>query len=102
MIRCAICKSRVRPPERAWAETGDRHVVNFYRTAGTPEQYAEYVAGLAKKVPFVHEDCLDAAPGGMVSWPYMVALNLDKRLRFAKLLRDRPDIHPEIPERRSA
>jgi len=102
MIRCAICKGRVRPPERAWAETGDRRVVNFYHTSGSPGQYAKYMADLAKRVPFIHEDCLESAPEGAVSWPYMVALNLESRLRFAKLLRDRPDIHPEIPMRRSA
>lgn len=100
MIRCKLCYGRVRVPERAWTETGDRRVVSFYKTSTPQAAYEKTLAELARKVPFIHEHCLDAAPEGTVQWPYMVALDLEPRLRFAKQLRERPDLHPEIPEYR--
>lgn len=92
----------MRVPERAWTETGDRRVVSFYKTSTPVAVYEKAIAMLAKRVPFVHEHCLDAAPADAVQWPYMVALDLEPRRRLAKLLRERPDLHPEIPERRRA
>lgn len=81
MIRCAICQRRVRPPPRPWAVT-EGGGVHFYQ-AGTPmATYEKELARLAKKVPFVHERCKEAAAPGTLPEPHIVALDLDTRLRL--------------------
>jgi hypothetical protein len=77
MIRCDSCQGRIRPPERAWADS--EAGVHFYRTWPPIEVYHKFLAELAKKVPFIHDACWEGLgkPSGMV-----VALNLSERLQY--------------------
>ncbi len=43
--------------------------------------YTKELGRLAKKVPFIHEHCAKAAEPGTLPERYMVALDLDTRLR---------------------
>jgi len=73
MIKCALCRGRVRPPSHPWTAVDGE--VHFYNTTpGSMEVYAKWLGRLAKRVDVVHEDCYDQAdpkPEGVV-----VALNL--------------------------
>ncbi len=44
--------------------------------------YAKVLVELSKKMPFVHEDCLEDAAPGAVKWPYMIAGNLNARMQM--------------------
>lgn len=79
MIRCALCRGRIRPPSRPWAAVDGG--VHFYSTtAGSMDAYAKWLEkNLSKRVDLVHEDCYDQAdpkPVGVV-----IALNLEARLQ---------------------
>ena len=80
MIRCAICGNRVRPPTRPWQQTKDGGV-HFYHTTSDMGDYTKWLGRLAKIVAFVHEDCAEAAEPGTLPATYMVAQDLDIRLR---------------------
>ncbi len=80
MIKCVLCRGRVRPPSRPWAVVDGG--VHFYRTTSDMGAYAKELAKLAKKVPFVHEACAKAAEPDTLPERYIVALDLDARLRL--------------------
>jgi len=46
--------------------------------------YHKWLADLAKKWPFVHERCKEAAAPGTLPERFMVALDLDTRLRLTQ------------------
>ena len=79
MIKCTICQNRIRPPTRPWSEVDGG--VHFYQTTSDMKAYARWLAKLAKKIPFVHKACLDKAEPGMMSQPFVIALDLDAGLR---------------------
>lgn len=83
MIRCTLCRNRVRPPSRPWAEVVGG--VHFYRTTSDMGAYAKWLGALAKRIPFVHKACADKAEPGTLSQPYIVALDLDARLRLQQV-----------------
>ncbi len=56
--------------------------VHFYRATSDIDAYAKVLIELSKKIPFVHEDCLEAAAPGAVKWPYMIACNLNARMQM--------------------
>lgn len=82
MIRCAVCRGRVRSPPRPWAaiEGG----VHFYQTTTDMDAYAKEMAKLAKTISFIHEACADAAEPDTLPQPHMIAMNLNARLRQRK------------------
>lgn len=80
MIRCAVCRGRIRPPKRAWT-TDERGRVSFYKAANM-KQYARFIADFAKNIPFVHEICAETAEPNTLPRPHIIALNLDVRLRM--------------------
>jgi hypothetical protein len=80
MIKCAVCDNRIRPPSRPWQEI--KGGVHFYRTTSDMEVYAKWLAKLAKKVAFVHEACAEAAEPGTLPEKYIVAQDLNARLRL--------------------
>lgn len=81
MIKCTICGGRVRPPARPWT-TAEGGGVSFYRTdSDMGAAYAKELGRLAKQVAFVHEACADDAEPGTLPKKYMIALDLDTRLR---------------------
>ena len=54
--------------------------MSFYKAGSDMAAYAKELGRLAKKVPFVHEDCYDQSdpkPRGV-----LIALNLGKRLKW--------------------
>lgn len=71
----------MRPPTRPWATT-DNGGVHFYEAGSSMTAYAEELGRLAKKVPFVHERCKEAAAPGTLPERFIVALDLDARLRI--------------------
>lgn len=82
MIKCAVCRGRVRPPTHPWTTTAHGGV-HFYRT--TPDGmalYEKWLAKLAKKVPFVHGHCAETAASGTLPEKYIIALDLNARLRL--------------------
>jgi hypothetical protein len=79
MIKCALCHGRVRPPSRPWQEV--KGGVHFYRTIYDMGAYAKWLAKLNKTLPFVHEACAKAAEPSTLPEKYIVALNLDTRVR---------------------
>ncbi len=79
MIKCTVCRGRVRPPSRPWQEvTGGVH---FYNTDTPMPVYIKELGRLAKTVPFVHEACAEDAEPGTLPPVHMVAADLDSRLR---------------------
>ena len=80
MIRCTLCHGRIRPPTRPWAAVPGG--VHFYRTTSDMDAYTKILVELSKKIPFVHEDCLEDAEPGAVTWPYMIATNLNARMQM--------------------
>ena len=80
MIRCTLCQGRVRPPKRPWAAVPSG--IHFYRTTSDMDAYAQVLVELSKKMPFVHEDCLEDAAPGSVTRPYMIACNLNNRMQI--------------------
>lgn len=52
------------------------------------DAYAGVLVELSKKMPFVHENCLEEAEpnrrgkGNVIPWPYMIACNLNARLQL--------------------
>lgn len=56
--------------------------VHFHRTTSDMDAYAKVLIELSKKMPFVHEDCLEEAAPGAVTWPYMIACNLNARIQM--------------------
>ncbi len=80
MIRCAVCKGRVRPPPRPWTAT--KAGLNYYRTtADGMALYTKWLGKLAKDAAFVHEACAKGAESGTLPRHYMIALDLNARLR---------------------
>ncbi len=80
MIRCTLCRGRIRPPSRPWAAVPGG--VHFYQTTSDMDAYAGVLVELSKKMPFVHQDCLEEAAPGAVTWPYMIAYNLNARMQM--------------------
>ena len=80
MIRCIVCQGRVRPPPRPWAVT-DSGSVHFYESGTPMVAYEKELARLAKKLPFIHERCKEAAAPGTLPERFITALDLDARLR---------------------
>lgn len=80
MIRCILCRGRIRPPKRPW--TAVPGGVHFYSTNSDMDAYAKVLIELSKKIPFVHEDCLEKAEPGAVKWPYLIACNLNTRIQM--------------------
>lgn len=80
MIRCAVCRGRIRPPNRAWTEAPQG--VSFYKAAGPMERYHKALAALARRIPFVHERCRDQGPRNA-----LVALDLGSRLDFMRRMK---------------
>lgn len=56
--------------------------MHFYETTSSMKTYAKWLVKVAKKIPFVHKACLDMAKPGALSQPFIVALDLDTRLRI--------------------
>lgn len=79
MIRCAVCKGRVRPPKRPWTDSAQG--VHFYRTTSSVSAYAKWLAAFSKRVPFVHERCAETAEPDTLPTPHVIALDLQRRLR---------------------
>lgn len=79
MIRCVVCRGRVRPPNRPWTDSVQG--VHFYRTISSVKGYAEWLKALSKRVPFVHERCAENAEPGTLPTSHVVALDLQARLR---------------------
>ena len=79
MIRCAVCQGRVRSPARPWSAVEGG--VHFYEAGSSMKEYAKWLAALAKRVPFVHERCAETAAPGTLPEKYVLALDLDSRLR---------------------
>ena len=83
MIQCLVCQGRVRPPSRPWAETKSGGV-HFYEAGSSMDTYHKWLAALAKRIAFVHERCREAAAPGTLPRAYIVALDLDARLRLTQ------------------
>lgn len=45
------------------------------------KEYAKWLAALTKRVPFVHKRCAETAAPGTLPEKYILALDLDTRLR---------------------
>ncbi len=80
MIKCAICRGRIRPPKRPWADTSDGF--HFYKTDTPMEVYAKELVRLNKTLPFIHERCVNAAAPGTLPKKYLVAQDFDLRVRY--------------------
>lgn len=55
--------------------------MSFYEAGSDMRAYAKELGRLAKKMPFVHERCAEEAAPGILPKKYMIALDLDTRLR---------------------
>ncbi len=85
MIKCGVCRGRIRPPKRPWTDAPDGF--HFYKTDTPMEVYAKWLAKLAKQIDMVHEECYDQAdpkPRGV-----LIAQNLEIRLRWQRQQRKR-------------
>lgn len=80
MIRCEVCQRRVRPPARPWT-TAEGGGVSFYKAGSDMDAYAKELGRLAKNVAFVHETCAEEAAPDTLPKKYIVALDLNARLR---------------------